>query len=241
MIMYHSLTEQNSSFTYFSTITTIDNFSPTSALIFVGCISTYPESSGVTTVPARANASDLLSSTTVSGPLTMWGQPIEVAFRQQDLSLYTTSTSAPASSANAQPSSNPVTQAAATVTSLPPLTSPTSAPSNNNSLSTGAKAGIGLGVAVIGMFLLGFALFLLWRRGRRARSEEQHLSGTFSESKEKGISCREEANERSQLAELETLPLELDSSAIVEIPDHHNAPVAEMESRKHLPSRPPAK
>ncbi len=239
--MYYSLTALDSSFTYFSTITTIDNFSPTSALIFAGCISTYPESSGATTVPARANASDLLPSTTVSGPLTMWGQPIEVAFRQQDLSLYTTSTSSPVSSANAQPSSNPVTQAAATATPLPPLTSPTSAPSNNNSLSTGAKAGIGLGVAVIGMFLLGLALFLLWRRRRRARSEEQHLIGTFSETKEKEIPCREEVKERSQLAEFETLPPELDSNARVELPDHHNAPVAEMESRKHLPPRPPAK
>ena len=239
--MYHSLTELDSSFTYFSTITTIDNFSPKSTLVFAGCISTYPESSGATTVPARANNSDLLPSTTVSGPLTMWGQPIEVAFRQQDLSLYTTSTSAPASSANAQPSSNPVTQAAATATPLPRLTSPTSAPSSSNSLSTGAKAGIGLGVAVIGMFLLGLALFLFWRRRQRAHSEAQYPMGTFSRSKEKEIPCRKEALERSQLTEFENLPPELDSSAIVEMPDHHNAPFAAMESREHLPSSPPAK
>lgn len=132
-------------------------------------------------------------------------------------------------------------QAATTATPLSPLTSPTSAPSNSNSLSTGAKAGIGLGVAVIGMFLLGFALFLLWRRRQRARSEEQHLTGTSSESKQKEIPCREEAKERSQLAELETLPPELGSSARVETLDHHKAPIAEMESREHLPSRPPAK
>lgn len=239
--MYHSLTKLDSSFTYFTTITTVDNVSPTSALIFAGCISTYPKSSGATTVPARVNDSDLSPSTTVSGPLTMWGQPIEVAFRQQDLSLYTTSTTAPASSANAQPSSNPITQAAATSTPIPPLTSPTSAPSNNNSLSTGAKAGIGLGVAAIGMFLLLLALFLLWRRRRRARSEEQHLMGTFSEPKEKEIPGREEAEERPQLAELETLPPELDSSARVERPNDHNAPVAQMELREHLPPRSPAK
>ena len=121
-------------------------------------------------------------------------------------------------------------QTAATATPLPPVTRPTLAPSNNNSLSTGAKAGIGLGVAVVGIFLLGLALFLLWRRRRRARSEEQYLTGTFSESKEKEIPCREEAKERPQLAASETLPQELDSSARVEMPDHLDAPVAEMES-----------
>ena len=59
--------------------------------------------------------------------------------------------------------------------------------------------------------------------------------GTFSRS------SRKKAIKRSQLAEVKTLPPELDSSARVELPDHHNAPFAAMESREHLPPRPPAK
>lgn len=217
------MTDPGSSFTYFSTLTTIDNIFPTTAVNFAGCISTYPKSSGATTVPARANDTDLLPSTTLTGPLTMWGQPIEVAFRQQDLSLYTMGTSSPASQTNIQPPSNPVTQA-------PPSIIHTLAPSNDSGLSAGAKAGIGIGVAGVGLALFGFALFLFRRGRRRARSGEQHLMGTFNESKEMEIPCREEARERSQpagAAELENLP-----PARL---DEHSLPIAELESKDRRP------
>lgn len=45
---YRSLTKSDSSFSYFSTVMTIDNFTPMIALIFAGCISTRPKASGVT-------------------------------------------------------------------------------------------------------------------------------------------------------------------------------------------------
>ena len=164
---YRSLTKSDSSLSYFSTVMTIDNFSPTIALIFAGCISTWPKASGVTTIPARANDPDILQAATVSGPLTMWGQPIEFAFQQKDLSRYTTNTSAPTSSASAPPTSSPVMLAVATATSLLSVTSPTSAPgnynnkNNNSSFSTGTKAGIEIGVAVIAILMLVCAFFLL--------------------------------------------------------------------------------
>lgn len=92
---------------------------------------------------------------------------------------------------------------------------------------------------MIGVALLGFAIFFLWRRRQKADSEEQQLRGAFSESKEKENPYYEEAKERSQLAELGTLTPQLDSSARVEMPTHHEIPVAEMESREQLPPQPP--
>ena len=173
----------------------------------------------------------------------MWGQPIEVAFRQQDLSLYTTSTSSTTSSASAQPSSKPVTQPAATTTPLPQSTSPTSSPSNSDNLSKGARAGIGLGAVVIGLSLLGFTLFLLWRRRRRAGSEKPGLAGAFggSKEKEKEMPWHEEPKRRPQLAEIECPTPELDANTQIELLDPYSAPVAEMESKEHLPPKPPAK
>ena len=202
-------------------LTTIDNFSPTSTVNFAGCISTYPKSSGATTVPARANDTDLSPSTRVSGPLTMWGQPIQVAFQSEDLSLYTTSTAAPTSQSSSQTSSNSITHAFATST-------PISAPSNGNGngLSNGAKTGIGIGVAGVALFVLGIVIFLLWKRRQKSSPQQHNLMGTFTESKDNGIPNRE-ATAQSEPVEMEALPSEM--------PVHHSAPLAEMDSREARP------
>ena len=156
-------------------------------MLFAGCISTYPESSGATTVLARGS-DGLLSSTVVSGPMTMWGQPIEVAFQQRDLPFYTTSTPTPAPlakaspSTDAQPSAHPAAQAAATAataTSIPRLKVPTSVSSSSKVVSARATAAIGFSLTVMGTFLVALVLFLLWRRRRRARSEEQRMMETL--------------------------------------------------------------
>ena len=189
---------------------------------------------------ARANATDL-SSAVVTGPLTMWAQPIAVAFQQKDLPLFTTVTSAPDSSSTAaRPSANPVTQVAATATSLAP-TAPALIPNDNGGLSSGAKAGIGVGAAVVVAFLIVLGLFLVWRRRKqRAYSEEQHMrrpSGEYYGQKDNAF--RDGTNRNSQRAELGGLIPELDSDARMEMPDQREVPVPEMESRNPLRPRSP--
>lgn len=57
-----------------------------------GCVSTY---TGITHVAARAGGLgttvDYTTSTTVSGTLEMWAQPIRIMYQERDLTLYTTS------------------------------------------------------------------------------------------------------------------------------------------------------
>ena len=227
-------------------MTTIDNISPTSTVMFAGCISTYPKASGATAVPARTGDQDL-TSTTISGPVTMWGQPIEVAFQRRDLSLYTTSTPVPItvtqSDSRSTSTSDTATPNSATAT-FSPVTSPISVSRKSNGFSSGAKAGIGLGVAGIILCVMGFAFFLLWRRrqGRkhRAQSEEQHMGVPFNEAKEKEGPYYEEAKGLSQPVEVETLPFEVDSTARAELPDRAEQPIAELESTEHLSRRHPA-
>ena len=177
----------------------------------------------------------------------MWAQPIEVAFQQKDLSLYTTATSTPSSSSTtARPSSNPVTQVAATATSPAQTTTPTLIPNDTGGLSSGAKAGIGVGAAVVGAFLIVLGLLLVWRRRKqRAYSEEQHIirpSGEYygpTQSEEKENAYRDGTN-RDTRAELGGLtPLELDSNARVEMHNQREVPVPEMESINPLRPTPP--
>lgn len=61
--------------------------------------------------------------------------------------------------------------------------------------------------------------------------------GVPSEPQEKENSYRDETGTNSQPAELETTVQELDSSAQVEMHDPYERPVAEMESREHLPAK----
>lgn len=225
----------DSSFSYFSTLTMIDNYSITDSVIFAGCISTYSKASGATTVIARANNTDLQSSTTVNGPVTMWGQPIEVAFQQADLSYYTTSASSTStsstSSATAQPSSIPTTPSAATATS-PPSTSSAVA---TGGLSPGAQAGIGACVGLVGLSLIGVALFLFWRKRRVVALDHQPTKVYFNETKEKekGI------NNDNMLGELEQAsrrPPELDSSTRAELSEYNGGRV-ELDSGASPPQR----
>ncbi|KAL8866449.1 MAG: hypothetical protein Q9174_006297, partial [Haloplaca sp. 1 TL-2023] len=84
------------------------------------------------------------------------------------VSSSSTSSSAAATSASViSPSSLPSTSSA----SLPPLTAEPSpvASNDNNSLGSGAKAGIGVGVALAVLLLIA-ALFFVWRRRRRQKS-----------------------------------------------------------------------
>ena len=101
----------------------------------------------------------------------MWAQPMQFAYQQKDLSLFTTSSSsAPlGSSSTASPSQTPSAVAAAT-TSGPPSQSATTTAIAVAGLSPGAKAGIAVGVIAAFLLLVGAGVFLFWRRRRAMKS-----------------------------------------------------------------------
>ncbi|KAL4922608.1 hypothetical protein BDW62DRAFT_237 [Aspergillus aurantiobrunneus] len=124
-----------------------------------GCRSTY---TGTTFLAARAgglgSSVDLTSSTTASGTIEMWGQPITIMYQESEQSLYTTSTTTTTSSSPA------------TITS-----SPLPDPPSSSTLSDGAKAGIAVGSIVGALLLFGFA-FVFWRR--RTKKTTQGAGGS---------------------------------------------------------------
>lgn len=127
----------------------------------------FPASS-TTAVPERTKKTNL-SPGTVTGPITMWAQPITVAYQSSDLSLYTTST---ASTGTSIPTAEPnagITTDYATSTS----TSDTNPQRQSSSgLSTGAKAGVGVGAAVGAVLIITIITSLLfWRLRKSARQK----------------------------------------------------------------------
>ena len=123
-------------------------------MLFAGCTNTYPLASGSTVVPARSDTA--LNSTTVTGPIIMWGQPISVEFQQRDLTLFTTITSTMASTA--QPSNT------ATRPTVSPTVSMVSTSLPNSGLSASAKAGISVAAVICALIVLGIIVFLILRR-----------------------------------------------------------------------------
>ena len=125
---------RDSDFIYTSILSQKDQFNTTS-VVWAGCLSTYYPDQGTTTVAARSSIDNSgLNSTTVAGPILMWGQPISVGFQQKDLALFITTKSTSTSSrlststsTSAQPL-NTITQPysgpTATNTTKPPSPSP---------------------------------------------------------------------------------------------------------------------
>ena len=90
-----ALANSRSGYSYSTTYSTIANFPESGSMLFAGCVSTYA-GNVATTVSARS-ADSALNMTAVSGPITMWAQPITVEYQQSDTSLFVTSTSPPTS------------------------------------------------------------------------------------------------------------------------------------------------
>lgn len=93
--------------------------------------------------------------------------PIIVAYQSSDLSLWNTATStvAPASTAigsGVDQVSSTAATSQPTLMAVPPTSSPTA-----SGLSSGEKAGIGVGAALGGLAICASALFFFWRRRRR--------------------------------------------------------------------------
>lgn len=104
------------------------------------------------------------------GQVTMWAQPLTIAYQQRDLTLFSTSSSVASSAA----ASSVASSANAAISGAAAALSSPSSSDNDSGLSTGAKAGIGVGVALGALALLGLALFLLFRRRRRQQQEAPH-------------------------------------------------------------------
>lgn len=124
--------------------------------IYAGCLSTLPSSSS-TIVSVRDPKSN--QGTQVSGPLTMWAQPISIQLQATDSSLFVSATST---------SDSTTTGTGATATST---SDSAASDSGSSGLSTGGKIGVGVGVGVGVGALAVFALLAFWFLRRRAASK----------------------------------------------------------------------
>ncbi|KAL2829830.1 hypothetical protein BJY01DRAFT_254900 [Aspergillus pseudoustus] len=149
-----------SHYTYFTLIT-----DDAGLAVFAGCTRMLPSTSS-TIVTVRETEGH---STQVTGPITMWAQPITVELQSSDLSLFVTEDMTTITTAT--------TIANISTTPLPPTTStqPTTPADSTNSssshgLSTGAGVGIGVGVGIGGLAILGAVGLWLFRRRRTSKA-----------------------------------------------------------------------
>jgi hypothetical protein len=157
------------SFSYFTTITVV-NFVGSSSVLFAGSVNEYPTGS-ITSVTTRANNTDLTGGT-VTGPITMWAQPVTIEYQKSDLILFTlTSSAAPSKTSTASPAASPTLSSNTIPTQTVSSGGTSSPPSSNQSLSTGAKAGIGIGVAFGSLLLLVGLALLIFVRKKRVKNE----------------------------------------------------------------------
>lgn len=163
-----------SSFSYY-TVSSKQSGANFASSSFVGCLSIF---SGTTTVQARSNDNDL-NTTSISGPVTMWAQPLVVQHHSSDLSLFaatTTTSSSISPTSDATSASGSSTASVVTPTSTSPASATTQAGAKGGGLSTGVKAGIAIG-AIGGFILLCILIaFPLWRRRRQQRQNVRNPS-----------------------------------------------------------------
>lgn len=139
----------NGPYRHFSYYTSTMLYSDLPSAIYAGCLSKFPSSSS-TLVSVRDPKSN--QGTQVTGPLTMWAQPISVQYQATDRSFFVSATT-----------TQPATGATATATST---SDSGSADSGSSGLSTGGKIGVGVGVGVGGLAI--FALLAFWFLRRRS-------------------------------------------------------------------------
>ncbi|KAH8701082.1 hypothetical protein BGW36DRAFT_460139 [Talaromyces proteolyticus] len=124
-----------------------------SAIQCYGSTSVLTQQTVPTTVAASvtATASDA-SSDVIIQTMTIKAPLFQIIYKSSDL-----------------PKSTSTTIPTSTIMTAPTIKAPTSQP--DTSLSTGAKAGIGVGAAVGGLILIGAAIFLLFLRRKRPRKQ----------------------------------------------------------------------
>ena len=173
-------------FPYTNIVSTVNGSNKTAE--FFGCTSIYPANAGVTSVfvecPSCGFRSELDGTTTkftsVSGPITMWAQPITVAFQKSDLAMFTTTsaqatgmkTGVKTTTSHSTPThlSTGGSSGSSTNTTLP-TTSP--APTTTaTGLSNGTIAGIAIGAAAVLGLLIGAAIFFQRRQKSASSSSD---------------------------------------------------------------------
>ncbi|ODM24288.1 hypothetical protein SI65_02004 [Aspergillus cristatus] len=140
-----------SNYSYYTSTMFYSNLPPA---IFAGCLSSLPKTSS-TIVSVRDPKEN--QGTQVSGPMTMWAQPISIQLQATDSSLFVSATTTGADSTG--------TGATATSTS-----DSAASDSGSSGLSTGGKVGVGVGVGVGALAI--FALLAFWFLRRRAASKK---------------------------------------------------------------------
>lgn len=140
--------------------------------VYAGCTRMLPSTTS-TIVTIRQSAEH---STQVTGPITMWAQPITVELQSSDLSLFVTQSATTASQTSASLATNPVSTSLAETT--------TTGDPHPHTISTEAGIGIGVGVGVGGLGILGAVGF--WFFQRRRKRKVSALNDPYQ-----GVYCRE--------------------------------------------------
>ncbi|KAK8177503.1 hypothetical protein IWX90DRAFT_20063 [Phyllosticta citrichinensis] len=168
-VSYTTVTEQISQGTTIG-VCCYSDFSYVETGNLVGCVSRFPyASSTIVTGWAQLVRQSADNMTQVAGPMTMWAQPITVAFEEKDVSLFSTTTSSsdlPTSTAAA--AAGAPTTTFATVTSSPAASPTVTTPESTQSSSSRPKSsGLSekfiIGVVVsLTLFTISVVAFALW-------------------------------------------------------------------------------
>ncbi|PYI09852.1 hypothetical protein BO78DRAFT_467656 [Aspergillus sclerotiicarbonarius CBS 121057] len=149
-----------SSFTYYTELV----YQADGSWTYAGCLSNLPSSSSIIVTDRESDI-----STQITGPVTMWAQPIKIELQSSDSSLFVSaSTTSTTSAAINTTIADPASSISAT-TSAPAASSITSGGSANG-ISSSAEIGIGVGVGVLAAFILAGVCYLILRHRKTRRS-----------------------------------------------------------------------
>ncbi|KAJ5749274.1 uncharacterized protein N7511_010970 [Penicillium nucicola] len=147
---------------------------------YAGCTSMFPSTSS--TIVTVRQVSD--ESTQVSGPITMWAQPLQIQLEATDSSLFTTatSTSASAASSNTATASSTSTSDTSSTASSSSGSGFSSSSNSSSGLSKGASIGIGVGVGVGGALILAALAFWFLRRRKTQKEVPSNTHPSYQRS-----------------------------------------------------------
>lgn len=140
----------------------------------VGDIAQFPTNCYLNLYPNRASdgkgvLGGNFTMTSTSGVARTWAASTTINLPTSTTTPITSSSQTMSTTTSVVPGSSPST----------PITSPTP-PSPPSSLSTGAKAGIGVGAAVGGLLLLGAFIYIIFLHRRFAKTNRPQTAGEIS-------------------------------------------------------------
>ncbi|KAL3461987.1 hypothetical protein BJX64DRAFT_149226 [Aspergillus heterothallicus] len=145
--------------------------------VYAGCTRMLPSTTSMIVTVRETEG----YSTQITGPITMWAQPITVELQASDLSLFvaenTTATTTTTTTRNITTSTTSTAASLATATTpVEPTTTGTeeSTDSSASGISTGAGIGIGVGVGAGGLAVLGAVIVWFLRRRRASKVSAMH-------------------------------------------------------------------